>query len=498
MELYDVENSYGQTKDKDHVLKNYQQILAEKGNDTLGESLVMLAAKFAHPEALEFLQNEGVDLNVIGRYEFTPLHELAKLDTRYYIPKIEDIRRCVHLLLDSGVSVLKKDENEYMACYHYAARSANYAFVEELHGKKLDMTNRDGFNGIHIACDYVRHQISSVYYANEHLNSALRLNENEERITTSRNKLETEKKKLDDYFKTVAAFVDGGVDKDEKNNYGQTGLDLAVKAEAKKIATYLSGEDIHDEDSAIIGGMTLHQAVEKNDREAVLALVRRGADVNAIYEIGEYKDYHGYTPLSIACSLLHSDLVATLLDCQADPNFKDNQAHTALYYIGRHASIRQQETEIQTIFKTFMNHGLLINDFVDDDSNTLLNYFCQQEKDFLIKMLLKFKCDVNLANRFGVTPLMHVCKGFFTTMESIQLLLLEANADVSASDAKGNTVLHYAASNRSDSGAKVMCDMLFEFCQVDVNAVNNQGQSALDIATINNNEPLVKLLLSKM
>jgi ankyrin repeat protein len=82
-------------------------------------------------------------------------------------------------------------------------------------------------------------------------------------------------------------------------------------------------------------------------------------------------------------------------------------------------------------------------------------------------------------------------------MENVQLTLLERGVNVAAADQDGNTALHYAAKNRNKNGAKTLCDMLLEF-GADASVVNNAGKAALDIATEQDNEPLVKLLLSKM
>ena len=73
--------------------------------------------------------------------------------------------------------------------------------------------------------------------------------------------------------------------------------------------------------------------------------------------------------------------------------------------------------------------------------------------------------------------------------------MLEAGAEVAAADRDGNTPLHYAAMNRDAGAGKEMAEMLFEFGNPKPEAVNNQGKSALEIATDNNNEPLVKLIL---
>jgi len=298
----------------------------------------------------------------------------------------------------------------------------------------------------------------------------------------------------------VKAFVDGGVDPDEKNNYDQSGLDIAVKNEAKKLAAYLSGEDVESEGAVSAGGMTIHQAVEKGDLQALETIMGRGADLNE--ECGDGKKYNGYTPLAIACAMLNIDAVNLLIEKGADVGTKDSSGHTALYFLARDAHIDDKDKRLKLILSAFIKAGYNINEFVDDDSDTLLNYNCRQtissRYDQQINHLLRAGADVNISNRFGQTPLMLVCKQDSTSVENIQISMLENGAEVAVKDADGNTALHYAAMNRSKSLAKNMAEMLFEFGKPDINAVNNDGRSPLDIAVETENEPLVKWLLNKM
>lgn len=62
-------------------------------------------------------------------------------------------------------------------------------------------------------------------------------------------------------------------------------------------------------------------------------------------------------------------------------------------------------------------------------------------------------------------------------------------------DKNGNTPLHYAAQNPSANSAKEMAEMLFDFDFKNIDAVNIDGKTALEIATDNDNEPLVKFIL---
>ena len=73
--------------------------------------------------------------------------------------------------------------------------------------------------------------------------------------------------------------------------------------------------------------------------------------------------------------------------------------------------------------------------------------------------------------------------------------LLEAGADVNKTDNRGNTLLHYVAACCRDSMAQKAIELLLDFKLPDVNAVNNEGKTAMDVAADYNNDNLVRLLL---
>jgi len=529
MQIYDVKNTYNQ-KGREATLEIYKGLLAERPET--GKELAFIAADYAHPEALALLFGAGVSPTIADEYGFTLLHHLAiHWESRYYTKPEGAVRATTEFLLDNKVSVLRKDENEGMTCYHYAAREGMAEMVEALRdrGAKLNMTDREGNTGIHIACRYAKYAKGNIDSKKQQLEQAekdydiivARLKESgmtDEQIAQymkdrvkppseqTQKEYESAVRSMEGYFLVVKAFAEGGVDIDEKNGFGQAALFYAIDADAKKIAAYLAGTLTDSDDAAIAaGGMTLHQAAMKGDADAIKAIAGTGADINGLND-GNNNIAAGFTALAIAVAFTKANAVEALLANGADPSFKDANGRAAAYFFFDTNFRGNPDLDpSKKIIKNIIAAGMNINLTLDDDSDTMLILACKApygsnsssyQSEF-IDETLRYNPDVNLTNRFGETALMCVCAGTSDKLENAQTALLERGADVSVADRNGDTALHYAARNRNMTIAKTFCDMLLEF-GADPNAVNNDGQNALDIATKNGNEPLVKLLLNKM
>ena len=525
MKTYEIKRLYEQNAQQEEILNAYQTALAENGND-YGIELIINAAAFADIRALKFLTDSGIDPLVQDSYGFTLLHQLAKLEeARDYTPSREDVKESAAFLLDRRVSVLRKDENENMCCYHYATRKGNYPFIEALaeHGSRLTMTDKEGNTAIHIACDYVSQEISNIKYAEKAVEDAkIKLEKAatlgdawiknaEKGLEEANNRLQKTNRLIEDFFLTVKILSENGVDKDEKNQYGNTALEMAIASDAKKIAAYLSGESA-DEASVKSGRMNLHQAIIKGDLEAMSALLQNGADPNALLDgepTDESKTYIGNTPLAAACDYKNVEVVKLLLKHAATPNYKNNAGKAPVVYLLSTIVPMQkvfEEKRIGQILKLLTDAGYNINETVDDESNTLITYTLKYGnrvcinhfslKAVIIDEALRYRPNLNMANHAGQTPLMLICREELSEMENAMLSLLENDADVNLRDNEGNTALHYAAQNSSKNAAKTFCELLLDF-KADASIANNNEKTAMDIAVETENEPLVKALLSK-
>ena len=538
-----------ENKGRDAALDAYRKLIEEnKGNEDILNKLAALAADFAHSEALELLFEAGASPSFTDERAYTLLHHLgSQHQSRNYSftpAPIPDgaVARTTELLLDKGVSALRKESQRGYTCYHLAADNGNAEMIEVMaaRGVKINMTNAQGSTGIHMACARVGFAISKEEARKKDLDRAAKVcEETRERmraimseedleryiqnnVTTPEKALkEYEKaaKVTEQYFRIVKAFAAGGVDINEKDGSGRAALEIAIRDNAKKIAAFLSGTLTEGNDAAVAaGGMTLHQAAEKNDAEAIKAIAAAGADMNGLKDDEERK-MGGCTPLGVAVGNLKAEAAEALLACGADPSFKDARGKTAITYLFHLNPMMPindsqfidvfSEKRVTKIIKAIFAAGAEADQTVNDDEDTILTLAFKRNcsghiskakcklKEEALAELMKQDPNVNAKNRFGETALMHASAQDFKTTENFQIDLLEKGADANAADKIGNTPLHYAANNREKADARASCEMLLEF-GADANIVNNAGKTALDLATERDNEPLVKLLINKM
>lgn len=483
MGVDEIRNMYGKCPMAE-IHNAYQSIDIESVDRyTSDETPLHLACTYADYEAVKILLERDADSNAVNKYAETPLHLLAKQRNNHYPTSDGQTRGCANILFLAKGSATQKNDVGRTPIME-AAIAGRYELLEAAveNRVKLTATNRSGDSALHLACYWVRNAIEA-----------------------------QEQQKADCYFKSVKALLDGGMDADEKNNSGKTPLEVAIESGDKRIGALLSGEN--GESEMQTGGMTLHQAVEKTDYQAINAHARLSADMNAINDVQGV--FNGMTPLAIACYILDLEAVKLLLSLGADPNFKNAYGATALTkwfeYRGDQymTMIKSREKVAQKIAKELLVAGIDIDGTINDKSDTLLIAACKSADKGrrynddptlgLAVAKLLVKADVNLSNIEGQTALMLLCASPSNDSQTgnLQMNLLEAGAIIDATDRHGNTPLHYAAMNEASNIGKERAEVLFEFGNPKPEAVNNAGKSALEMASDNNNEPLVKLILMK-
>lgn len=259
-----------------------------------------------------------------------------------------------------------------------------------------------------------------------------------------------------------------------------------------------------------LGGLTpLLFAARQGCLDCAKILLKSGAEINAA-------DPNNISPLLMATINGHYDVAAFLLDQGADANIEDTTGRTALYAaVDMHtmpASNRPSPNEVDNrltsmdLIKALLTHGANVNvqlkkmqpyrtklDRGDDTmlgtGTTSMLRAAKAGDAEVIQALLAKGADPKLPTKAGITPLM-AAAGLGTKEEdttgrklteadaiaSIKLCL-EAGVDVNAVDNQGDTALHGAAQKGYDQVAQFLVD---HGAKLDIK--DKKGHTPLDAA----------------
>jgi ankyrin repeat protein len=82
--------------------------------------------------------------------------------------------------------------------------------------------------------------------------------------------------------------------------------------------------------------------------------------------------------------------------------------------------------------------------------------------------------------------------------QNVAELLVSRGADVNIADNDGQTALMLAALNLNEASGRRITRLILDTGRATIKMVNNNNQSALDIAVEHNRESIVKLLLANV
>jgi len=231
------------------------------------------------------------------------------------------------------------------------------------------------------------------------------------------------------------------------------------------LALCRKGKNVNEQDSR--SNTPLHLAARSGKGEIVKLLLARGADVNA-------SDKYGWTPLHRAAGAGHAEIAKALLDKGANVNAEDEDGDTPLHWAARYG-------------KTGLARILLRR--AADAKALDKKYRTPARVGEIVKLVLARGADVNASDKYGWTPLHRAAGG---GPAEIAKLLLDAGANVNARMEDGWTPLHEAALGGDAEVVKLLIDR-----GANVNAKDKDACTPLHSAALARDAEVVKLLLDK-
>ena len=210
------------------------------------------------------------------------------------------------------------------------------------------------------------------------------------------------------------------------------------------------------------GMTTLSWAVQRGDAASTSLLLKARASP-------ELPDIGGHTPLLYACGAPNATCTKLLLEAGVDTNRTNNARMNAL-----HCIVDRQDNE--QIVEDMIGAGVNIN-AQNIWGSTPLGHAVAVNRPISTKILLDHGAEIDIPDYEGDTALFN---SLHIGADNLTLLLLERGAASDLVNYSRNTVLHLAAK----AGSLNTFDILDAACLkgVDVDAINDQGQTALQLA----------------
>lgn len=516
MKYSDIYRLYSTSQPKDAIHQALREVPVDDSDEQYEDrSPLHLACQYGDTEGVKILLERDAEPNTKDANGSTPIHILGR--TSAGCADEDKLKEIAVMLMEHGANIPRSAKNT--TALIECVRNRHFKMAEAIinSGARVNSTDLNGENVLFGFCAASGDIRRDIRFAKKELDESVQYSYPENKIEEIRSRIARLEDDGEVAYRLARRLVEEDkADPEDKSNSGKTAWDAAIENKAMKIAAFLSGSDPNvDELSTLHGNMDIFQAMYMKDMEALDAILRSGADLQTVCEHKDMYDFEGKSPLACAFSWFDSiqDAPAMILNGGANPNYRFPNEETA-FSVWVSKDYFCKDTEVyKGLLDLMKEKGWNPELPVDTEGNTALALSCRHTGYRLGKTafgwLLKGKADPNAANLSGQTPMMILFGGHKANEKYVpygwsagsddptEILekLLEAGADVNKTDNRGNTLLHYVAACCRDSIAQKAIELLLDFKLPDVNAVNNEGKTAMDVAADYNNDNLVRLLL---
>jgi ankyrin repeat protein len=212
------------------------------------------------------------------------------------------------------------------------------------------------------------------------------------------------------------------------------------------------------------GRTLLHWTAMLGLKEETEYLLSLGANPNEV-------DNEGRTPLHIVAN---SEIAEILLKYGANVSARDSYGRTPLHY-----------ARSQKLAELLIRYGANPND-TDYEGNTPLHTAIEA-----VEILLKYNANPNTKNKKGLPPIYYALLRNDCRAATMLLRVTDRDVIIETKDEHDETLLHIAVR----SGCREIVQRLIEY--VDINAVNDNGDTALHLACYSKDVELIKMLLNR-
>ena len=289
--------------------------------DSLGRSALHVAAEGGHSDCVEALIEHHCPVNSIDLYGCTPLHDAAAegrtevaillikgssdkdpnacgFGTPLHQAAISGHLKTVKALLDEGCSVLAAVNDNGQTALHFASQKGHVGIIRVLlrYNCPIDIRDKCGCTALHdaAACDQTEAVVELIK------------NGAEKDVVAGKYGTPLHQAAIKEHLKTLKALLDEGCSVLAVNDNGQTALHCVAQKGHVGIIRVLLNQNCPIDKRDKSGRTALHDAAACNQTEAVVELIKNGAEKDVVAV--------GYgTPLHLAADEGYIKTVQALL-----------------------------------------------------------------------------------------------------------------------------------------------------------------------------------------